>query len=167
MGKKKKVNWKELFLFTKEGRIKNLDLMYGFFLGVALIAVSFLIGNRLTMLFETLLAGQSRAVKNLADTAVPMLLCLVIVWGLFRLIPKKITVLLACWIVLIITAVFLLVILFTYDRETLELMFMPFFCIFGVPALADAALATVLYVRWRRSLPEEVLPEEEELPDGE
>ena len=167
MKPKGKIDWKQLFLFTKEGRIKNLDLIYGFFLGVALLAVSFAIGNRLTLLFETLLDGQTRTVKNLADTLVPMLLCLAIVWGLFRLIPKKIVVLLACWIVLLLTAVFLIAVLATYDRETLDLMFMPFFCMFGVPALADAALATVLYVRRRRSRPEEVLPEEEELPVGE
>ena len=107
MKPKGKIDWKQLFLFTKEGRIKNLDLIYGFFLGVALLAVSFAIGNRLTLLFETLLDGQTRTVKNLADTLVPMLLCLAIVWGLFRLIPKKIVVLLACWIVLLLTAVFI------------------------------------------------------------
>lgn len=147
--KKEKLSWRDFFTFTKEGRVKNLDLMYGFFLAIGQMFVNFFIGNRLTLLFEKVLTGWSRPMKNAADTLVPMLLCMAVTALLFLVIRKKNIVLIAQWIGLIIAAVLLIVMLFLYDKETLSLVFLPFVCMFGVPAAADAALATVLYLRRR------------------
>lgn len=148
-----KGRWKELFLFTKDGRIKSLDLMYGFFLAVGLLFLDFVISNRLTLLLETLLAEQGRGVKNAADTLVPALLCALAAALLFRLIRKKRIVLIAHWIAWIIAAVLLIAMLFLYDRETLRLLWPPFACIFGVPATVNAAVVTALFVRWRKRQP--------------
>ena len=148
-----KGRWKELFLFTKDGRIKSLDLMYGFFLAVGLLFLDFVISNRLTLLLETLLAEQGRGVKNAADTLVPALLCALAAALLFRLIRKKRIVLIAHWIARIIAAVLLIAMLFLYDRETLRLLWPPFACIFGVPATVNAAVVTALFVRWLKRQP--------------
>ena len=148
-----KGRWKELFLFTKDGRIKSLDLMYGFFLAVGLLFLDFVISNRLTLLLETLLAEQGRGVKNAADTLVPALLCALAAALLFRLIRKKRIVLIAHWIAWIIAAVLLIAMLFLYDRETLRLLWPPFACIFGVPATVNAAGVTALFARWRKRQP--------------
>ncbi|MBQ9330253.1 MAG: hypothetical protein IJ221_04620 [Oscillibacter sp.] len=148
-----KGRWKELFLFTKDGRIKSLDLMYGFFLAVGLLFLDFVISNRLTLLLETLLAEQGRGVKNAADTLVPALLCALAAALLFRLIRKKRIVLIAHWIAWIIAAVLLIAMLFLYDRETLGLLWPPFACIFGVPATVNAAVVTALFVCWRKRQP--------------
>ena len=148
-----KGRWKELVLFTKDGRIKSLDLMYGFFLAVGLLFLDFVISNRLTLLLETLLAEQGRGVKNAADTLVPALLCALAAALLFRLIRKKRIVLIAHWIAWIIAAVLLIAMLFLYDRETLRLLWPPFACIFGVPATVNAAVVTALFVRWRKRQP--------------
>ncbi|MBR1690853.1 MAG: hypothetical protein IJ713_08805 [Oscillibacter sp.] len=148
-----KGRWKELFLFTKDGRIKSLDLMYGFFLAVGLLFLDFVISNRLTLLLETLLAEQGRGVKNAADTLVPALLCALAAALLFRLIRKKRIVLIAHWIAWIIAAVLLIAMLFLYDRETLGLLWPPFACIFGVPATVNAAVVTALFARWRKRQP--------------
>jgi len=148
-----KGRWKELFLFTKDGRIKSLDLMYGFFLAVGLLFLDFVISNRLTLLLETLLAEQGRGVKNAADTLVPALLCALAAALLFRLIRKKRIVLIAHWIAWIIAAVLLIAMLFLYDRETLRLLWPPFACIFGVPATVNAAVVTALFVRWLKRQP--------------
>lgn len=152
---KQKIEWKQLFLFTKDGRIKSTDMLYAFFIGIATVFADFLISNRLTILFETLLADQSRFVKNAVDTLVPTLLCMLITALLFRLMRRKSIVLMAYWCAWLLVTVFLAAILFTYDRDTLEVLLMPLICIFEVPAAANALLATGLFGRWRRHLPVE------------
>lgn len=150
MEKKKKIEWNQLFLFTKDGRIKSLDLMYGFFLAVGIISADFFISNRLTILFEELLADATRAIKNMVDTVVPAIVCALLTVLIFRIIRKKRIVLLAHWIACVVAAVLLLSMLFLYDMETLELMLAPFVCIFGVPAAVNAVVATALFYRWNR-----------------
>ena len=160
---KRNIPWKQLFLFTKDGRIKSLDLLYGFFLAVAALFVDFLIGNRLTILFEDFFTGQSRAILNVLDTVVPTALCALLAALLFRLIPKKRIVLIAYWIAWVLVTVLLAAMLFLYDRDTLGVLFWPFFCIFWVPAAANAAVVTALYARWRKRNPDPILEEEAEM----
>lgn len=146
----KKGQWKQMFLFTKDGRIKSLDLMYGFFLAVGIIFADFFISNRLTILFEELLEGETRVMKNVVDTVVPAIVCALITVLIFRFIRKKRIVLVAHWIAWIIAVVLLISMLFLYDMETLEILLAPFVCIFGVPATVNAAVATALFCRWRK-----------------
>lgn len=164
---KQKIEWKQLFLFTKDGRVKSTDLLYAFFIGVATVFVNFLISNRLTILFETLLDGQSRFMKNAVDTLVPTLLCMLIAALVFRLMRRKSIVCMAYWCAWLLVTVFLATILFTYDRETLEVLLWPLVCIFEVPAAANAILATGLFWHWRKGLPVEDDEAFDEEADGE
>jgi hypothetical protein len=158
-----KVSWKQMFLFTRDGNLQNLDFMYAFFLGVALLFVNFIIGNRLTMLFESLFPSFSRTAKNILDIAVPAVLCAAVAALLFRVIRKKKVVLMACMITLTITLVFIGAMAFMYDRETLEVMLPSFIGIFVVPALTAAMTVTLLYRRWTVKNPDPILEEQREL----
>ena len=158
-----KVSWKQMFLFTRDGNLQNLDLMYAFFLGVILSFVNFLIGNRLAILFENLFPSFSRGTKNALDIAVPALLCAGAAALLFHLIRKKKVVLMACVIALLITLVFLISMVFMYDRETMEILLPSFIGIFIVPALAAAVTAGLLYRSWSLKNPDPIREEEREL----
>ena len=152
-----------MFLFTRDGNLQNLDLMYAFFLGVILLFADFIISNRLTMLFESLFPSFSRGAKNALDIAVPALLCALIAALLFHLIRKKKVVLMACIVALIITLVFLAAMVFMYDRETMEILLPSFIGIFIVPALAAAVTAGMLYRSWSLKNPDPIREEEREL----
>ena len=154
--------WRQMFQVSKDGRVKNLDLLYGLFLALAILFVSFLIGNRASIWFEGWFGSLSRPWLNVLDTAVPTLFSAGLAVLLFVIIPKKRTVLIAHWIAWILAAILIAALLFLYDRDTLDVMFWPFFCIFLVPASAGAAAATLLYVRWRKKHPAPVLEEETE-----
>lgn len=143
------MQWKDLFLFTKDGKVKSADLLYAFFLAVVTIFTDFVIANRLTFLFEEILDGQTRAVKNMIDTMVPTILCMLLAAILFRIIKKKRIVLMSHWIAWITATAVLVIVLIMFDRETLETLFFPLACIFEVPALANTVLVTILFCRWR------------------
>lgn len=150
---KRKIEWNHLFLFTKEGRIKSTNLLYAFFIGVVMVFVDFFISNRLTILLESSLAQHSRMVKNIAGTVLSALLCMLIAAMLFHFMKRKRVVLAAYWIAWLIVTIFLGAIRYSYDQETLEVLFLPFVCIFEVPAAANAFLVTGLFCRWYRRLP--------------
>ncbi len=160
-------SWKQLFQFTKDGQVKSQDLLYGFFLGVGTIALSFIISNRLTIWFETWFSTLSRQALNALDIAVPTILCMLVCLLLFRLIRKKRIVLSAYWIAFILVAVFLVGMLFLYEKEILEVLLLPMISIFAVPTGACAALATLLYARWRRRNPDPIKDEENALAKEE
>ena len=165
--KAKPAFWRQMFQLTDEGRVKNLDLLYGLFLALAILFVSFLIGNRVTIWFEGWFGSLSRQWLNVLDTAVPTLFSAGLAVLLFVIIPKKRVVLIAHWIAWGLAAALVVALLFIYDRDTLDVLFWPFFCIFLVPASAGAAAATLLYVRWKKKHPAPVLEEEEEEENGE
>ena len=158
-----KVSWKQMFLFTRNGNLQNLDFMYAFFLGVALLFVYFIISNRLTMLFESLFPSFSRTAKNILGIAVPAVLCAGVAALLFRVIKKKKVVLIACVMAPVITLIFIIAMVFMYDKETLEVLLPSFIGIFIVPALAAAAAVIFLYRKWAVMNPDPIREEEREL----
>ncbi|MBQ6518149.1 MAG: hypothetical protein IJI14_05470 [Anaerolineaceae bacterium] len=158
-----KVSWKQMFLFTRDGNLQNMDFMYAFFLGIILLFADFIISNRLTMLFESLFPSFSRGAKNALDIAVPAALCAGAAALLFHLIRKKKIVLMACIMALLITLVFLTAMLFMYDKETMEILLPSFVGIFIVPALAAAVTVGLLYRRWLAKNPDPRREEEREL----
>ena len=158
-----KVSWKQMFLFTRDGNLQNMDFMYAFFLGVILLFVNFIIGNRLAILFENLFPSFSRTAKNILDIAVPAVVSAAVAALLFRVIRKKKIVLMACIIVLFIVLIFIIAMVFMYDRETLETLLPSFIGIFIVPTLAAAVTAGILYRSWSLKNPDPILEEEREL----
>ena len=48
------------YYVTKDGRLQSMDLMYAFFLGLGILFLNFIIGNRLTILFEALFPAMPR-----------------------------------------------------------------------------------------------------------
>ena len=83
------LTWRHMFRFTKDGRMQSMDLMYAFFLSLGELFVCFLIGNRLTMLFEALFPSISRTAKNILGILVPAVFCALAAVLIFRIIRKK------------------------------------------------------------------------------
>lgn len=158
-----KISWKQMFLFTRDGNLQNMDFMYAFFLSVVLLFVQFIIGNRLTILFESLFPSFPRTLKNLLDIAVPAAVCAAGAALLFRLIRKKKIVVMAYIMLLVITLVFIIAMAVMYDRDTVEVLLPSVIGIFLVPALAAALTAGLLYRRWTVSNPDPRKEEEREL----
>ena len=152
--------WKDMFLFTKDGKLQNMDLMYAFFLGIAEMFLNFIIGNRLTILFEALFPSLSRTGKNILAILIPALICALAAALLFRIIRKKKVVLWSYWFGLILSAVILIVLLFEFDRETAGLLIPPYIGIFLIPAAVCAAAVTLLFRHWLRSHPDPLREEE-------
>ena len=152
-----------MFLFTKDGRLQSMDLMYAFFLGMGELFADFIIGNRLTILFEALFPALSRTGKNILAILVPAVFCALIAWLLFRIIRKKKIVLMSYWFGLILTAVIFIIILIEFDRETAELLIPAYIGTFVNPAAVCAAAVTLLFRNWLRDNPDP-LREEEEAP---
>ena len=167
--------WKDMFLFTKDGRLQNMDLMYAFFLGMGEMFMNFIIGNRLTILFEALFPAMSRMGKNLLAIFVPAAVCALIAVLLFRVIRKKKTVLMSYWFGLILAVIIFVIILVEFDRETAGSLVPAYIGIFMVPAAVCAAAVTLLFRNWLRNNPDPLRdeeeaaeqPEEEETPEPE
>lgn len=152
--------WKDMFLFTKDGRLQNMDLMYAFFLGLGEVFLSFIIGNRLTILFEALFPAMSRTGKNILAILVPAVICVLITGLLFRIIRKKKNVLMSYWFGLILILVIFIIIVFEFDRETAELLIPVYISIFVIPAAVCAAAVTLLFRKWLRNNPDPLRDEE-------
>lgn len=152
--------WKEMFLFTKDGRLQNMDLMYAFFLGMAEVFLNFIIGNRLTILFEALFPAMSRTGKNILAILVPAVICALIAVLLFRVIRKKKNVLMSYWFGLILAVVIFVIILIEFDRETAEMLIPAYISIFVIPAAVCAAAVTLLFKNWLRANPDPLRDEE-------
>ena len=157
---KSQPTWKDIFLFTKDGRLQNMDLMYAFFLGMGELFVDFIIGNRLTILFEALFPAMSRTGKNILAILIPAALCGLIAWLLFRIIRKKKIVLMSCWFGLILTAVIFVIILVEFDRETADMLVPAYIGIFMIPAAVCAAAVTLLFRNWLLTNPDPLREEE-------
>ena len=147
-------SWKHMFLFTKDGRLQSLDLMYAFFLGVGILFLNFLVSNRLTFLFEILLPDMSRTGKNVLGILVPAVICALAALLLFRIIRKKKIVLMAYCLALLLVTVIFVIVLFEFARETLEVLLPAYAGIFLVPAAAGTAAAVQLFRNWSRHNPD-------------
>lgn len=158
-----KVSWKQMFLFTRDGNLQNMDFMYSFFLSIALLFIHFIIGNRLAILFERFFSASSRTLKNLLDIFIPALLCAALALLFFRLFRKKKIVLMTYIMLLIIVLVLIIAMSVMYDSETLEVLLPSMIGIFLVPALASAMTVGVLYRRWQVNNPDPRREEEREL----
>ena len=154
------LTWKHMFRFTKDGRMQSTDLMYAFFLSLGELFVCFLIGNRLTMLFEALFPSISRTAKNILGILVPAVLCGLAAVLIFRIIRKKKVVLMSYWFGLIFAIVIFIIILIDFDRETAELLVPPYIGIFVIPAAVCSAVSTILFRNWLRNNPDPLLEEE-------
>lgn len=154
------LTWKHMFRFTKDGRMQSMDLMYAFFLSLGELFVCFIIGNRLTMLFEALFPSISRTAKNILGILVPTVLCALIALLLFRIIRKKKTVLTSYWFALIFAVVVLIIILIDFDRETAELLIPAYIGIFMIPSAVCAAAVTLLFRNWLKTHPDPLREEE-------
>ena len=157
-------DWKDIFLFTKDGRLQSMDLMYSFFLGLGVLFLDFIIGNRLTILLEGLLPSMSRSGKNLLGIILPAVLCALIALLLFRVIRKKKTVLMAYCFGLLLTLIIFAVLFFEFDRETFGLLFPAYIAIFVIPAAVGAVTVIFLFRGWLRNNPD---PFREEGPEPE
>ena len=157
------ISWKQMFYFTRNGRPQNADLMYAFFLGLGIMFLNFIFGNRVTILIENLLPDASRGLKNCLGIAIPALLCVLAAWLLFRLIRKKKIVLWAYIFSLVTALIFVAAMVFTYDRETAGELFIPFASIFVIPAAAGMLTVSLLYRRWCKLNPDPVREEAAEL----
>lgn len=156
-------DWKQMFRFTKDGKLQSLTFMYAFFLGIAVLFLNFLISNQTSLLFESWFRGLSRSALNLLDTIVPTVLCAAIVLPVFLLIRKKQIVLLGYWFAFLIALIFFLAACFLYDSDVRDILLAPFFCIFVVPAIAEAIVVTFLFVMWRKKNPDPIGEEQKEL----
>jgi len=152
-----------MFLFTRDGRLQNLDFMYAFFLGVGILFINFIISNRMAVIIENLFTSSSRTLKNFLDIIIPAVLCGLAAWLLFRLIKKKKIVLMAYCFSLAIPVIFILVIVIMVDRETVETLLPPFLGIFAAPGLAGMLTAALLYRKWLILNPDPIREEEREL----
>ena len=157
---KSQPTWKDIFLFTKDGRLQNMDLMYAFFLGMGELFVDFIIGNRLTILFEALFPAMSRTGKNILGILVPAAVCGLIAWFLFRIIRKKKIVLMSYWFGLILAVIIFVIILIEFDRETAELLVPAYIGIFLIPAAVCASAVTLLFGKWLQTNPDPLREEE-------
>ena len=160
-------SWKQMFRFTKDGKLQSLTFMYAFFFGIAVLFLNFLISNRAAILFESWFSGSSRSLLNLIDILVPAALCAALAALLFHVIRKKRIVLLGCWFVLLVAVIFLIAVAVMYDADVREVLLPSFLGIFLVPAAAEAAVATLLYLRWKKKNPDPVLEEQQRLSEEE
>ena len=148
-----------MFLFTRDGNLQNTDYLYAFFLGVGLLFVNFIIGNRLTIWFESLLPSASRAFKNVLGIVIPAVICTLIAVLLFRSIHRKRIVLLAYIFALLIMVVFVIAMIVMYDREVVAELLPAFLGIFIAPNLACTAAVVLLYRRWQKFNPDPIRDE--------
>lgn len=158
-------SWKQMFRFTKGGKLQSLTFMYAFFLGIAVLFLNFLISNRAAILFENWLSGSSRFLLNLLDILVPAVLCAALAAAVFYLIRKKRIVLLGYWFAFLIAVIFLVAVAVMYDAGVREVLLPSFLGIFLVPAAAEAAVATLLYLRWKKKNPDPILEEQQRLSE--
>ena len=128
-----RATWKQMFLFTKDGKLQSMDLMYSFFLGIAELFLYFLIANRLTILIEDVFPAMARSGKNWLGILIPAVLCALIAGLIFRIIRKKKIVLMSCWFGVMLIAVILVILLFELDHETLEALIPAYIGIFMIP----------------------------------
>lgn len=158
-----------MFLFTKDGRLQSMDLMYSFFLAIGILFLNFAVSNRITILFESVFPGLPRAWKNLLDILIPAVLCTLAAALLFRIIRKKKIVLMAYCTALLLVVIITVIILFEFDSATLEVLLPAYAGIFLIPAAAGTAATILLWRSWSLRNPdprrEEPLPTEEEQTD--
>ena len=154
-------SWKQMFRFTKDGKLQSLTLMYAFFLGIAVLFFNFLISNRAAILFEGWLTGTDRRLLNLLDILVPAVVCAALVIPVFCLIKKKRIVLLGYWFAFLVALIFLIAVTVMYDADVREVLLPSFVGIFIVPAAVEVAVATLLFLLWRKKNPDPVLEEQQ------
>ncbi len=154
-----------MFLFTKDGRLQSMDLMYAFFLGLGILFLNFIIGNRLTILFEALFPAMPRTGKNRLGIAVPAVLCALVAVLLFRIVRKKKTVLMAYWFGMLLTVIIFVILFIEFDHEIFGLLLPAYIGIFVIPSAAGAAAVTILFRKWLLANPDPVREEEPELPE--
>lgn len=165
-------SWKQMFRFTKDGKLQSLTLMYAFFLGIAVLFLNFVISNRAAILFEDWFRGASRPVLNLLDILVPAILCAALAVPVFCLIRKKRTVLLGYWFAFLVAVTFLIAVAVMYDADVREALLPSFLGIFVVPAALETAVVTLLFLLWRKKNPDPIkeeqqrISEEDSEPDG-
>ncbi len=167
--KNQQTTWKHMFLFTKDGRLQSMDLMYSFFLAIGILFLNFAVSNRITILFESAFPSLSRVWKNLLDILIPAVLCTLAAALLFRIIRKKKIVLMAYCTALLLVVIILVIILFEFDRDTLEVLLPAYAGIFLIPAAAGTAVSVLHWRNWSLRNPdplrEEPQPAEEEQTD--
>lgn len=156
-------SWKQMFRFTKDGKLQSLTFMYAFFLGIAVLFLNFLISNRTAIWFEDWLSGASRSALNLLGVLVPAVLSAALSVPVFLLIKKKRIVLLGYWFAFLFAVILLIAVAVLYDPDVREVMLPPFAGIFLVPAALEAAVVTLLFVLWRKKHPDPVLEERKRL----
>lgn len=156
--------WKDMFLFTKDGKLQNMDLMYSLFLGVGILFLNFIIGNRITIFAEEIFPEMSRAGKNLLDILIPAIICGLAAFLLFRIIRKKKIVLMAYCTALLLVIIIFVILLFEFERETLDVLLPAYTGIFIVPALAGTVISAILFRFWTQSNPDPSREEEASMP---
>lgn len=160
-------SWKQMFRFTKDGKLQSLTLMYAFFLGIAVLFLNFLISNRTAILFEQWFPDEKRSFLNLLDILIPALLCAAVSVPVFFLIKKKKIVLFGYWFAFLVALIFLIAVAVMYDADVREVLLPSFFGIFVVPAAAETAAVTLMFLLWQKKNPDPVLEEQKRLEEEE
>ncbi len=145
---RQQISWKQMFLFTRDGKLQSTDLMYAFFLAIGILFLNFGISNRLSVAFEHFFSEMPRSGKNALGILVPAILCALAALLLFRIIRKKKITLMAYCISMILVIVVLVILLIEFDRDTLELLLPAYTGIFVIPALAGTAAVIMQFRQW-------------------
>ena len=147
---KKTSVWKEIFVFTSDGKLKSLQLMYSFALGLCILFVNFFISNLVTISFEKWFRGLARTWLNAIDVLVPSLICAALFVGLFCLLKNKRIVPIAYYIDLLLISIGLVILLVQLSKDTFAVLFPAFLCIFIIPVFIGALAITITYYKWNQ-----------------
>ena len=143
--------FREFFSFTKDGKIKSLDLMWALVAGIGILFVYFFAQHFFTLFAEERFNGLSRTALNILDVGVPTVACTCLCCVLNALIRNK-KILPGAFIVQLIMELFVSVAaLIMLDADQRTVLMPVIFYMFIIPTVIGAAgIALQNYFIWRR-----------------
>ena len=132
--------FQEFFSFTSDGKIKSLDLLYALALSFVFLFFYFGVQHFLTLWFEELFVGASRALLNLLDIGVSAILATAVLCVIDLFLKNKRLFPTAFIFALITEIVVILYILISYPTDTRALILPAVLYMLLLPTLFGAGI---------------------------
>ena len=140
----------EMFVFTDgQGKIKSLDMVYAFLLGIVILFLYYGIQSLITLNFEKWFPDLSRTALNVLDIGVSSIISTALMCGVFALFKNKKPIMMAFLTALAFILVVILIMLIKYSGSTLSIALPVVIYMFFIPI----GFGTIcIYLLYRKSV---------------